>query len=54
MRKPFIISGALAALAGVGTLIMAIADKATAENDFAEEETEVNETETTEVETVEE
>lgn len=54
MRKPFIISGALAALGGLATLIMAIADKTTAEYDFAEEETEVEETETTEAETVEE
>ena len=54
MRKPFIISGALAALAGFGTLIMAIADKTSADNDFTEEETEVEEVETTEVETVEE
>lgn len=54
MRKPFIISGALAALGGLATLIVALADKTTANNDFTEEETEVEEVETAEVETVEE
>lgn len=54
MRRPFIISGALAALGGIATLIVALADKTTAENDFAEEETEVEEVEATEAETVEE
>jgi hypothetical protein len=54
MRRPFIISGALAALGGIATLIVALADKAGAENGFTEEETEVEEVEATEAETVEE
>ncbi len=54
MRKPFIISGALAALGGLATLIVALADKTTVNYDFTEEETEVEEVETAEAETVEE